>query len=349
MSALEASPFLPTSTSPEGTSRYRSGAVARMVRMPVATLRIWERRYGVTAPATTPTGHRLYTATDVQRLALLKQLTELGHAIGSIATLDMDQLREVATTHARTLAGPRTAAAPAPVLWRVAVIGAALARRLQSPSVLRRLGRPLEVIGPFDSLAEAGDVRGGEAGQRVDALLVHAPGVHEGGLLGLQEAAQALGARRVAVLYGYASAPVCNALAAAGVALLHEPQTDTAVGLWLRSLSAPPVQPPAGPALLPRVAEPTVVAAGTVAPRRYDDATLADFAGLSTTIACECPRHVAELLMQLSHFEAYSAECAQRSPADAVLHSYLQQVAGASRALFEAALGPVNTISAPRR
>ena len=27
--------------------------------------------------------------------------------------------------------------------------------------------------------------------------------------------------------------------------------------------------------------------------------------------------------MQMSHFEAYSAECAQRSPADAVLHSYL--------------------------
>ena len=72
--------------------------------------------------------------------------------------------------------------------------------------------------------------------------------------------------------------------------------------------------------------------------RLYDDATLADFAGLSTTIACECPRHVAELLVQLSHFEVYSAECAQRSPADAVLHAYLQRVAGSARALFEAAL-----------
>ncbi|MFS8063941.1 MAG: MerR family transcriptional regulator, partial [Luteimonas sp.] len=34
---------------------YRSGAVARMVRMPVSTLRIWEQRYKVVAPATTPT------------------------------------------------------------------------------------------------------------------------------------------------------------------------------------------------------------------------------------------------------------------------------------------------------
>ena len=78
--------------------------------------------------------------------------------------------------------------------------------------------------------------------------------------------------------------------------------------------------------------------AGVAAPRRYDDATLTDFAGLSSTIACECPRHVAELLMQLSHFEAYSAECENQSPADAELHAYLQRVAGASRALFESAL-----------
>ena len=46
---------------------------------------------------------------------------------------------------------------------------------------------------------------------------------------------------------------------------------------------------------------------------------LADIAGLSSTVACECPRHVAELLMQLSHFEAYSAECVARSPEDAAL------------------------------
>ena len=42
--------------------------------------------------------------------------------------------------------------------------------------------------------------------------------------------------------------------------------------------------------------------------------------------------------MQLSNFEAYSADCANRSQADAELHAYLQRVAGVSRALFESAL-----------
>ena len=73
-------------------------------------------------------------------------------------------------------------------------------------------------------------------------------------------------------------------------------------------------------------------------PQRYDDAALTAIAGLSPAIACECPRHLAELLMQLSNFETYSADCANRSPADAQLHAYLQRVAGASRGLFEAAL-----------
>ena len=77
------------SSDPDHEPRHRSGAVARMVRMPVATLRVWERRYRISSPAQTPSGQRLYSAADVRHIALLKQLTELGHAIGSLAGLDM--------------------------------------------------------------------------------------------------------------------------------------------------------------------------------------------------------------------------------------------------------------------
>ena len=49
----------------------------------------------------------------------------------------------------------------------------------------------------------------------------------------------------------------------------------------------------------------------------------------------------AELLVQLSHFEAYSAECEHRNTADAELHAYLRRVVSGSRARFEAALEQV--------
>jgi DNA-binding transcriptional MerR regulator len=98
----------------EGRLRYRSGAVARMLRMPVATLRIWERRYQVTEAHRTPAGHRLYAAEDVKRLALLKQLTGIGHAISHIAKLSLTQLQDVAQGHARLLErAPEAAAARA--------------------------------------------------------------------------------------------------------------------------------------------------------------------------------------------------------------------------------------------
>ena len=132
-----------------------------------------------------------------------------------------------------------------------------------------------------------------------------------------------------AVLYGFAADATCEALATAGTALLREPQPDAVLAQWLRGLALAAPQP---------AAEQPASLAEPLPPRRWDDAALADFAGRSSTMACECPRHVAELLVQLSHFEAYSAECEQRSTADAELHAHLRQVAAASRARFEAAL-----------
>jgi hypothetical protein len=140
------------------------------------------------------------------------------------------------------------------------------------------------------------------------------------------------------VLYSFAAETVCEALATAGTALLREPQPDAVVAQWLNSLSskaATALQPAADLSMPMPMPKP---GAEPVPPRRWDDAALADFANLSPTMACECPRHVAELLMQLSHFEAYSAECEHRNAADAELHAYLRQVATASRTRFEAAL-----------
>ena len=318
-------------------SRHRSGAVARMLRMPVATLRVWERRYNLTQPQLSPRGQRLYSADDVQRLALVKQLTDLGHAIGSLALLDLRQLQGVASTHAHALAATHKPTGPvaAPALpgraWRLAVVGAALGARLQRPALLRRLGPSIVLLGTFDDAAQAAvALQGGE----VDALLIHAPQLHEAGLAAIDAAAPALAQVPKALLYGFAADPVCEALATAGVALLREPQPDAVLAQWLLSLAS------AAAATRP-TARPPPASTDGVAPRRWDDAALADFAGLSSTIACECPRHVAELLVQLSHFEAYSADCEQRSAGDAELHAYLRQVAAASRAQFEAALEQV--------
>lgn len=320
---------------------YRSGAVARMARMPVSTLRNWEQRYKVVAPATTPTGQRLYSADDVQRLALLKQLTEHGHAIGAIVALSMAQLHQVASTHVTTAAGARSPPVTRPAPWQLVVVGVALARRLQRPAVVQRMGRPLKVRAVFGTLAQAADAA--EAAQAlreqpIGLLLWQAPSLHPGALTELQAAARAWGARSAAVVYRFAGAAARKPFAGTEVVLLREPQDDGALGTWLAALEGAAAARNAAPTDKAFHDDTLWLPAGDAAPRRYDDATLSDFAALSSTIACECPRHVAELLLQLSNFETYSADCENLSPADAALHVYLKRVTGASRALFESAL-----------
>ncbi len=325
----------PAAARADTTPRYRSGAVARMAQMPVATLRVWERRYQVTTPELTASGQRLYSAADVHRLALIRQLTERGHAIGALAPLDIAQLQAVATTHSRAAgqaAGTdHEAMRPAPDrrVLRVAVVGSGLARRLQQPALLRELGMGVQPIGPFDHLAQAA---GAVAHTPVDALLVHAPTLHPGWLAAFDVAAPGMRALPTAVLYGFAADATCAELAQAGVALLREPQNDTVLGQWLRGLASKPVSPTLRP-------DTTAAPASAAAPaRRWDDSTVSRFAAMASTVACECPRHTAELLLQLVRFEAYSAECENRSAADAELHAYLAQVAGTARAQFETAL-----------
>ena len=204
---------------------------------------------------------------------------------------------------------------------------------MQRPALLRRLDRPVALLGPFDSAAQAAAAL---QGSHLDALLFHEPQLHGGWLAAVEAAAPALVAVPKAVLYSFAADPVCEALATAGTALLREPQPDAVVAQWLNSLSSMAAsRPNAAPQAVAHLPTP---GAEPVPPRRWDDAALADFASVSPTIACECPRHVAELLMQLSHFEAYSAECERRNAADSELHAYLRRVAAASRARFEAAL-----------
>jgi MerR family transcriptional regulator, light-induced transcriptional regulator len=321
-----------TSNAPS-SARFRSGAVARMLGMPVATLRVWERRYAVCSPELTPSGQRLYSAADIERLALLKRLTDAGHAIGRLAGLDRAQLQAAASTHANTLAAAVPTASPlptppAPPAARLVVIGPTLGTRLQRPAVQRASGRALHLLGTFEQADAIGP--GPCSPEHLpDLLLLAWPTLtlERWQAWRTELASQAPWLLNVpcAVFYGFAATPDCEALRRQGVALLRSPQDDDTLGRWLgQQLASLPQDATATTTLPP--------------PRRWSDAALVDIAGLSSTVACECPRHIAELLIQLSHFEAYSAECEHRSPADAALHHHLWQVTAQARASFEAAL-----------
>jgi DNA-binding transcriptional MerR regulator/methylmalonyl-CoA mutase cobalamin-binding subunit len=74
------------------TPRYPVRLVALRTGLTPHVLRAWERRYDVVSPARTEGGQRLYSDLDVERLRLLRRLTDRGHAIGRIASLPIAEL-----------------------------------------------------------------------------------------------------------------------------------------------------------------------------------------------------------------------------------------------------------------
>lgn len=71
------------STAPPETplrSPLRIQAVAELTSVPAATLRAWERRYGIPSPARTPSAYRQYGREDVEQLVAMRKLVEGGMA-----------------------------------------------------------------------------------------------------------------------------------------------------------------------------------------------------------------------------------------------------------------------------
>jgi DNA-binding transcriptional MerR regulator/methylmalonyl-CoA mutase cobalamin-binding subunit len=68
------------------------GALSRAARIPVETLRTWERRYGAPMPVRKPSGHRLYPAASVEHLRRVGRLLAHGHRPGEILGLSMREL-----------------------------------------------------------------------------------------------------------------------------------------------------------------------------------------------------------------------------------------------------------------
>lgn len=303
---------------------YRSGAAARLTGIPVQTLRVWERRYNIVGPRQSAAGQRQYSPDEVTRLTVIKQLVDLGHAIGSVATLDLERLQSMLDTAARAARAPRRAANATaegtrfPI--RMAIVGDTLAMRVQHYHLAA-----LQVIATSPDVARAGEALGGVA---ADVLLIELPTLQRESARTIRSLAQQVGAQQIIVEYGYGPQPIERELRALGCSLARAPLTID----QLESLCQfPPAAPQAGGHGPLRHLDP-------VAPRRFDSRALTEISMASVTLNCECPHHLSELLVRMGNFETYSAECESRSPADAALHHYLMQVAGNARALLEEAL-----------
>ena len=304
------------------TALYRIGAVSKTAGIPVSTLRIWETRYGAFTPVKTEGKQRLFAEHDVSKALLLKQLSQNGHAISTIANLELEQLRRMSNLpHNAT----QILAAPGQPV-SLAVVDFNMANRIESKKFMSGLKyNPIKVT---DVLADLATATQAELTQQPQVLLVKVntlqPAVHTDlqALVAKHKFAQTI------VIYNFATDAVVRAMKFSGFIVRREPISDIELAELLQSVLF----------VDPARAQEFGTSGGVIAGRKYSDATLSRVAGISTNVLCECPRHVAELIAQLASFEQYSQECLNRNAEDAHLHAYLRSISGSARSLFENAL-----------
>lgn len=69
--------------------------LSQLTGVNVSTLRSWETRHALITPSRSVGGHRLYSAEDVERLMVIKELVATGHRLSELSGLSTDQLKQL--------------------------------------------------------------------------------------------------------------------------------------------------------------------------------------------------------------------------------------------------------------
>lgn len=81
-------------------------AVSHRCGLSPHVIRIWERRYGALTPSRSDTNRRLYCDEEIDRLTMLRELTENGYRIGNVAKLEASELQKLRQKHLAHRASP---------------------------------------------------------------------------------------------------------------------------------------------------------------------------------------------------------------------------------------------------
>ena len=293
--------------------QYAIGVVARCTQTHPETIRVWERRYELIVPGRSETGRRLYSENDIAKLTLVKRLTELGHSVSSLAKLSNDDLRDRLNA---SLASEPSKYTEQLSKLRVVFANDALRLRLSRDLLIHE---DITVVDfPNKNLSSVME-------QRADIVIVDLVTLNEESLSDVRHYLSETGCESALVIFNFGTKKSILELEDAGVVCLKG--SVAAAEIYRACRSIKPTLSNSRPALNQPVTSP-----------RFTNEQLSRIAALTSKIACECPNHLAELIINLTAFEKYSSECANRNEEDAQLHSLLNQAAGASRLILEESL-----------
>ncbi len=298
---------------------YSIGVVSRLTGISVHTLRMWERRYGLGASRRSAGGQREYTQVDLDHLQLIKQLLDVGLKIGDIARLPRKTLSGLMREHAPVSAKPEAS------VYRVAVISPLLAHFFRDHS--RRYPR-LAVAFPDVSPAQWLQQPTGE----VDLAFLQVDSLHRADLEPIRRLRKQ--GTTVFIHYQFSRSAVVEELENAGVRLsrggLDQRRIDELVQQGIRQQDYS--------SALHRNADRFDLPLPQTRRPLFSEQQLVEASLQTHHLQCECPSHLAELIMALNAFEQYSSQCEADNWQDAAVHACVYSYTAQARSLMERAL-----------
>jgi len=302
---------------------YGIGTVARLTGLKPDTLRVWERRYGLGASHKSSTGRRQYTQSDLEHLQLVAALVNDGARIGEIAGSDGKTLEMLLRQRGVRSHGNLPKTKPKAVFVGIGLCDWLDGHQGCISNVDARLSRSEFTDLDLDALEALGDC---------DVLVAECASLGSTQIERLRKLQSANVAKRIIVVYRFGNARWLEELETVGVASMEFPPEAGKLAFEIaHSVTQAEIT----------IGENNLGELVAAKPRQFAAMELSAAANLKSTLDCECPRHIAELITALANFEEYSASCSVDNWHDAAVHSCIYAYTGQARHLMEKALQAV--------
>ena len=282
---------------------YRIGLTTQITGIRPETLRAWERRYEVVKPIRTDAGDRLYSQADIDRLLLIKKLVDNGDAISAVANLNFENLEK-----------------------RISSCKTALSSTGKNDLNFILLGRTRLDKKRLDSMRlnmidVVQDPRNIKSNYhcKLDFIIAEIPTINQGTFKTIQKILKQSKATKLLCAYDFGKESDIATLTTQDTGTISLPLNHSEITEWCSNNFSNYLK-------------------STSTDRLLTDQDLANIVNAGSTINCECPRHLGDLIHKLAAFEKYSAECEARNAKDAEIHDELESTAAKSRYLLEEVL-----------
>jgi len=293
--------------------RLTIGAVSRLTGIPTHTLRKWESRHSIVEPKRSDSGRRFYNDDHVERLSLVKRLMGEGHSLAELSKLSTENLNELGQRH--------DASAQPKLPECVDIVGLNLVGRLRDAK--GKLGRRYRTF-PMNLNNWLNDPATNTDTPEHSTLLVECDTVPES-VIGALAALRKNTYDRIIVVYTFAPRSIERALANRGIRGVKSPATMDQLKAAIEAQQ---------PVL-------SIVPTADVTKSEFNPEQLSKIANLIPSLHCECPNHIAKLLIDINGFEQYCGQCEDDDPKQKALHQELGRLTAQARMIFEGALKAV--------